>query len=291
MPAVICSRALVVYKQDAYESKAPDGGAAPSPRPGRKTAADVLRARRNAASHKATLDAVTGALRSLAISFDVRYRHELAPIRGYELVVSVGGDGTFLETAHYLEEGHLLGVNSAPQESVGFFCKAQAGDFLGRAERFFQGKAMIRSLSRLRVDIDGVSQAPLILNDVLFANTVPAGTSRYELVVGKVREEQKSSGVWIGPAPGSTAAIRSAGGRRLALSSEQLQYVVREAYNPPGKVYQLNKGVLDGKAKVRIRSLMEGAAIYLDLPHRMISVHRGSELSFCNARAPLKAVW
>jgi NAD+ kinase len=198
---------------------------------------------------------------------------------------------SFLETAHYLEDGHLLGVNSASQESVGFFCKAQADDLLVKAGAVLPGKAKIRSLARLRVDIDGVSQAPLILNDVLFANTVPAGTSRYELVVGKVREEQKSSGVWIDPAPGSTAAIRSAGGRRLALSSEQLQYVVREAYNPPGKVYRLTKGVLDSREKVRIRSLMEGAAIHLDLPHRMISIRRGSELSFCNARAPLKAVW
>ncbi|AFE03629.1 inorganic polyphosphate/ATP-NAD Kinase [Corallococcus coralloides DSM 2259] len=284
-------KALIVYKRGAYESKAPGPAEGSPSRPNRVRTADALRARRNANAHKSTLDAVTQALQQLAIAFDVQYRDELADIQGYELVISVGGDGTFLETAHYLKEGHLLGVNSAPQESVGFFCKGHADNFFEKAERFLRGKARIQPLNRLELDINGVRQAPLVLNDILFANQVPAGTSRYELTVRKSREEQKSSGVWIAPAPGSTAAIRSAGGRRMFVGSDQMQYVVREAYTPPGKSYQFNKGILEAGEKVQIRSLMDDAAVYLDLPHRMIPIPRGAVVSVRNARTPLLAVW
>ena len=39
------------------------------------------------------------------------------------LVVTVGGDGTLLAASHHVGRAPILGVNSSPGSSVGFFCE------------------------------------------------------------------------------------------------------------------------------------------------------------------------
>src|SRR5690606_17483311 len=58
----------------------------------------------------------------------------------------------------------------------------------------------------------------------------PAGMSRYRLSIGKKSEEQKSSGIWMSTAMGSTAAIKAAGGKVLEFTGREFQYLVRERY-------------------------------------------------------------
>ena len=43
---------------------------------------------------------------------------------GIELILSLGGDGTFLKTASFIKNRHIpiLGVNTDPQRSVGCLC-------------------------------------------------------------------------------------------------------------------------------------------------------------------------
>ena len=81
-------------------------------------------------------------------------------------------------------------------------------------------------LSRMSVIRNGAPVSTRVLNDALFCHRSPAATTRYILKLGKLVEEQKSSGFWIGPAAGSTAAQRSAGGKILPLASTDLQLVV-----------------------------------------------------------------
>ena len=57
----------------------------------------------------------------------------------------------------------------------------------------------------------------------------PAAMTSYTLDIGSVSEPQRSSGLWIATAAGSTAAIRAAGGCILPLRSRKLQYLVRGA--------------------------------------------------------------
>ena len=45
----------------------------------------------------------------------------------FNLVFTFGGDGTLLAASHAVSGVPILGVNSAPSHSVGFFCGAQSG--------------------------------------------------------------------------------------------------------------------------------------------------------------------
>ncbi len=284
-------RVLIVYKKSSYQEHALDEKDANYLRLLRQGSPATLKSKSTHDTHVDTLETVKRHLRNLRIAYDVCLRTQLKPIRRHDLVLTIGGDGTFLETSHFVAKGPMLGINSVPKESVGYYCKATAESFLDKLYEYIHGTCRLQTLHRVSVTVDGRLFWPLALNDVLFANTNPAGTTRYVLKVGGSKEEQKSSGLWISPAPGSTAGTKSAGGRALPLSSKHIQYVVREPYAPTGKRYRLLKGVLKPPARVEIFSMMDEAALFIDGPHIVTMLRRGSKIVIENAMKPIQAIW
>jgi len=143
-----------------------------------------------------------------------------------ELVVSVGGDGTFL--ARLVTDQPVLGVNSSPSTSTGHYCAAAAADFPEQLDAILAGALVPTPLVRIAASVDGRPLPLASLNDVLFANVSPVASTRYALRLGDETELQLSSGLWVATASGSTAAMRSAGGDVMALDDTRLQYLVRE---------------------------------------------------------------
>jgi len=206
------------------------------------------------------------------------------------LVVAVGGDGTLLAASHSIVRAPILGVNSAPGHSVGFFCSAQRATFRAMVERALEGKLPSVQLTRMAVAVNGRLRTKHVLNEALYCHSSPAATSRYLLNHGKRTEEQRSSGIWIGPAAGSTAAQRSAGGRVLSFDSRVLQLVVREPYTPSGKSYALAKlAIADGSA-VHVESKMDDSALFFDGPYRTVPVRLGDKVSFFASDEPLSVL-
>lgn len=202
---------------------------------------------------------------------------------GLDLVVTVGGDGTLLAASHYVADTPVLAINSAPSHSVGFFSGARSGEALEALRGAMRGSLRRTVLTRMTVSINGQVIAARVLNDALFCHASPAATSRYLVRLGEVEEQQKSSGFWIGPAAGSTAAQRSAGGRVLPLTSQQLQLVVREPYTPHGESYQLRQARLPPGETLRVRSKMHDARIFFDGPEQSTDIGYGDVLEFTQA--------
>jgi NAD+ kinase len=229
----------------------------------------VSRLKQTHDTHEATMREVEDAIAKLG----AEVVHRGGPrfrIPKVDLVVSVGGDGTLLATSHQLGDGiPLLGVNSAPETSVGFFCGAQKGNIAEMLHRALTGRLRTIELTRMRVDLNGKCIHARVLNDALVCHASPAATSRYILHIEDGEEDQRSSGMWIGPAAGSTAAQRSAGGRVLPLTSEKIQYVVREPYTPAGGHFRFAKGLVEPGHELVIRSKMREAKIFLD-GHRIV---------------------
>ncbi len=184
-------------------------------------------------------------------------------LTGADLVVTVGGDGTFLHTARHVASQPMLGVNSSPSTSIGHYCGCTLDTFPPTLEAFLEGRAQPRRLVRIAIDVDGRPLPFMALNEVLFANTSPAASTRYALQVNGLTELQLSSGIWIATASGSTAAIRSAGGEIMAARDKRLQYLVREPYHAPGAAaLSLLDGYLDGGLEIVSRS--DRNALFLD---------------------------
>ncbi|MCE9625308.1 MAG: hypothetical protein K8R69_07660, partial [Deltaproteobacteria bacterium] len=216
------------------------------------------------AMHQETLEGVRSTLQLLGIVTDTVFRGHLKKIGNYDLVVTVGGDGTFLDISHSLGSQVLLGVNSAPIDSTGALCRAKVDSFLSLLIDLITGERLPLKIPRLKVKVNGKALSYPVLNEVLFANQSSAGTARYLIVLGKRGEEQKSSGIWVCAPTGSTAAIRSAGGKPMPIAKTAMQYVVRELFTEPSKHFKIRHGILPKGKKLTIYSKMRQGALFID---------------------------
>ncbi|MET0592668.1 MAG: NAD(+)/NADH kinase [Polyangiaceae bacterium] len=241
----------------------------------------VRRMRRSHEEHERTLAEVGGTLDRLGVSVTwVRRGHAPFDPDGAQLVITVGGDGTLLASSHRIGSTPLLGVNSAPSHSVGFFCGVKMGQVKTAIPRALEGKMKAVSLARMMVIVNGSVISTRVLNDALFCHRSPAATTRYILTFGRTVEEQKSSGFWIGPAAGSTAAQRSGGGKILPLTSKQLQFVVREPYTPEGEKLKLTRVLLPDGKEFSVRSKIREGRLFIDGPHEFADIEMGDRLVF-----------
>lgn len=217
--------------------------------------------------HYGTLEAVRALLKKKKIAVHAVSRGEVPSARGFDLVLSVGGDGTFLEAARRIGIEPIVGVNSDPAHSVGRFCTADRRSFPELFERALAGRARVRHLARLAMKLNGRPIGTPVLNDILVCHVNPAAMSHYMIAVRGRREQHRGSGVWIATAAGSTGASRSAGGRLLPLESRRFLYWPRELYRGHRLAYRLKGGTLLPQGHVTLRSLMPEGMIYPDGAH------------------------
>lgn len=272
------SRIVVVVKRTAYEAQRKD------PRVGallRRNDPTVRRLRGSHDEHEATVAEVRQTIERLGVEASfVEGAETWFATTGVSLVVTVGGDGTLLSASHNVGSTPILGVNSAPSHSVGFFCAAKKDDFARLLRRALAGRIRRVTLARMEVRLNRKTIARRVLNEALFCHATPAATSRYILELDGWVEEHKSSGFWIGPAAGSTAAQHSAGGRILPLTSRSLQLVVREPYTPGGERLRLTRALVRDGSQLVARSKMDDGRIFLDGPHHAFHVRVGDEIVF-----------
>ena len=280
---------LLVYKKSAYQIYVLERK---HPRfTGRHAAGwDVERLKRAHRAHQETLRQVEAALRASGIRYRMIFRALQHDYRPYDFVISVGGDGTFLEAARGVRRQPILGVNSDPERSAGSFCHASGETFGQLLERILAGALTMRALHRMQLRLNGRNLGLNVLNDVLIAHENPAAMSRYWIQVNGVKEEQRSSGLWIATAAGSTGAMKSAGGNVLPKGSTATQYLPRELYRPSGMRYRLMGGVIPGEQTITLRSFMRQGMVYVDGAHMKIPFRYGDQLQIKGSRYPLRVV-
>ncbi len=205
-------------------------------------------------------------------------------------MIAVGGDGTLLAASHNVGDVPVLGVNSAPSHSVGFFCAAQRSDFESHLLRALDGKLKSLLLTRMTVSLNG----RIALQARLERGAVLPLRPRGDLALHPARRQTEGRTTLErdldrAPPPARPPRKRSAGGRVLPLSSDQLQLVVREPYSPYGK-FKLLKLVVGASSEVSVQSKMDDAALYLDGPHRTVSVRLGDVVSFGVSDEPLNVL-
>jgi len=217
-------------------------------------------------------------------------------IEGVDLVITVGGDGTLLHASHFIgPDIPVLAINSAPDYSEGYFCGASRRSPEKLKEVLKNWKDLPRkSVARMNVQIGSMLLTQRGLNDALFCHSNPATTSRYDLQTDdRGPESQMSSGLWVSTAVGSTAAMRSAGGFTSPHNSPNIQYLVREPFQPAGKRLQLVHGFIEPHETVQITSRIDGCRVFVDGTHINESVNQhetvrvlrsGQDLTLLNFR-------
>ncbi|HRP69898.1 MAG TPA: hypothetical protein PLY93_10240, partial [Turneriella sp.] len=146
--------------------------------------------------HAASLDALHRIVDTLQLKTEFFERDRLRQnLDNFALVISLGGDGTFIHASHYIKnvssnQTLLVGINSSPKHSVGHYCrfhllaKKNENQFAAMLAAFFNEKNPSwkeNFLLRMRVTVQGQEVAYPILNDVLFCEKEAGSTSRYTL--------------------------------------------------------------------------------------------------------------
>jgi NAD+ kinase len=280
-------RVLILYKKSAYSIYFQHPRSSFNSR-GKVGLSELKRFRKMHETHVASLAYVEQVLKDAGIKFKRICRGRPFDPKRYDLVVTVGGDGTFLEAARKLKGQLILGVNSDPSWSIGRFCSATSGTFKKVLKGLLEQKQAILEFPRLELSLMG--KRVNFLNDVLFCHRNPAAMSRYSLKIGEVQEEQKSSGLWVSTAAGSSGAIKSAGGRQFAPTQQILQYRPRELYLKKNKPYILKGAILSFKGDLKVISMMREGRVFVDGSHLSFPFDFGVVATVSRSSYPLRVV-
>ncbi|GBG72979.1 hypothetical protein CBR_g12698 [Chara braunii] len=238
------------------------------------------------------------------------------PIQGVDLVITIGGDGTMLETSHFLDDKiPMIGINSDPtkqteveerlqdydaKRSTGYLCAATTDDFEQVLDEVLSGTRLPTEVARIKATVDGALCLPPVLNDVLLAHPSPASVSRCNYYIQKVKGlkegedgvlvspsiHSRSSGLRVCTAVGSTAATRSAGGFRMPFLSKNLQYMLREPLQPHPRHKNYLHGLILDDEVMKVKWGSRQGRIFADGSHLSRELQIGSSIEI-TSKAPV----
>ncbi len=238
--------------------------------------------------HKKNLEKLLSLLQELKITYEEIFTPKEFSDKKEHLLISAGGDGTFLYAASSIEKGSLLGYNTNPSSSYGHYSLLRADlptkEQLSILEEIFLGKKKPHLLTRIGLLINQKPQKEWALNDFLICEKNPAQSSHYIISYHGKEEEQTSSGIWIATPTGYTGGFLSAGGKKKKPS--WASFKVREA--SPLKNYSLLEGEILPSTSFFLLSYMQEGVIYIDGPKRKIPLTPLEKIELTLA-PPLKA--
>lgn len=190
---------LVIIKQTAYEEYSQLRLRGQAPR-----ALRWKRLENRYKAHKTCVNNLLGILRHHNLDFECINRVELdrQHLANVDLVIAVGGDGTVLSAAHFLDHGTipLLGINSDPikeedrdtkkttdeRRSHGALCACTTDNMAENIARVLHGDGTMQIKERTRIQCvvkSTFTETKLVpaLNDMLISNPSPAAVSRFRM--------------------------------------------------------------------------------------------------------------
>ncbi|CAL5074715.1 unnamed protein product [Urochloa decumbens] len=208
------------------------------------------------------------------------------------------------------------------RRSTGYLCAATAGNFEQILDATLDGSRRPVELSRISVKLNGIQLPTYALNDILVSHPCPASVSRFSFrynspeLPGKfvfvsnminsdfghdLRKRSstgesshlincRSSGLRVSTAAGSTAAMLSAGGFVMPLSSRELQYMIREPISPTDADKPLLHGLVKQEQHMLVVWYNQEGAVYFDGSHVVHSIQHGDTLEISSYAPTLKVV-
>lgn len=243
---------------------------------------------------KSTLKIVYHILKKYKINYKFANRDRLnkTQFQNKDLIIAVGGDGTFLRAAHFIDKQIMFGVNSDIKHKEGFFMKADKNDFEIKLKQIMKNKIKIRKLLRLESYINNKKIETLALNEFFIGARKSYHAAKYVVQIDGKKERQKSSGILITTPTGSYAWAKSCCNKTLPLNSKNYQLVVREPYE--GRVfknYRFKCAILNKNQKITIASEMLDGILIADSVSREYNLKNGKKALIKLSNNHLNAVW
>lgn len=191
------------------------------------------------------------------------------------VVVVVGQDGLVANTAKYVGDVPIVGVNPDPARFDGVLLPYQPGGARDAVSRVLNQRATTSNVTLAEVTLhDG--QRLLAFND-LFIGASSHVSARYELTLGRRTESQSSSGVLVSTGAGSTGWMSSVMNMARALSGLSGQHQLepnepepfRMPWDSPSLAWAVREPFLSRQSGVSLVAGNIGAREELTIESRM----------------------
>ncbi|MHA2280158.1 MAG: hypothetical protein ACXAC5_04690 [Promethearchaeota archaeon] len=158
-----------------------------------------------------------------------------ATIKGYDIVVVLGGDNSFTKVSHFIDNNTaILGINSDPERSVGYllnYCVSTIQSIIDLREIIDFEQFTISEWPRLEATLDGEPIIPAT-SEYFFGERQRNKMSRHVIVYDGKEYEQKCSGAILATGAGSSGWFKSASGYAPFKPTEQRAMIgITELYN------------------------------------------------------------
>jgi len=206
-----------------------------------------------------------------------------------DLVITAGGDGTFIRASHYLDKIPILGINSEPEFSEGALTNLKDTEFT-RLKQILLGDYAVIKKQRIQIIRNNQLIKELALNEVYVGAENQFHTSRYIIETNNQKEEQRSSGVLIATSSGSNGWYKSAGGQPFPEEKQKLKFLVREPLS--GRLFQpkLLHGEISKSEKITFTSTRySGGAIAID-SNKTYPFNKGDIVEISLSDKPLNVI-
>lgn len=242
---------------------------------------------------KRTLERIEGIAKAhISCSLANRDRLDKKQFHGKDIIIAVGGDGTFLRAAQFTDNQLLFGVNANVKAKEGFFMKADEGNFESRLKKIISDDFKAIRLPRLEARMNGNRLESYALNEFFIGPRRAYHAAKYIIEINNRKEEQKSSGILVSTPMGSHAWAKACCKKTMPVGSGGFQFVVREPYERQVfKDYKFKHGMLKRGQKVKIVSEMLDGVLIADSVGKEYSFRNGSVAEIGLSKNHLSAVW
>lgn len=130
----------------------------------------------------------------------------------YKIIITLGGDGTFINSCAKVKFQKIIGINSEPKKSIGGLAKFVPSDIITLCSKIGKNELEIDRWDRLCAKINGQELPFWAINEILISKPSIYQTSKLQIKVGNTSGFCYGNGIIVATQRGSTAFYHSAAG-------------------------------------------------------------------------------
>jgi NAD+ kinase len=187
----------------------------------------------------------------------------------YQIIVTLGGDGTFINSCAKITSQKIIGINSEPRKSVGGLAKFVPGDIIGLCKKIVTNELEVDNWDRLCAKINGEELPFWAINEILISKPSIYQTSKLHIKVGNTEGFCYGNGIIVATQRGSTAFYHSASGEPFQYHSfGSFGYALVLPFQIKGDIAKTS--ILGPNEKIEISPKRSGHSLIFDCDEKRI---------------------
>jgi NAD+ kinase len=185
--------------------------------------------------------------------------HDIEPIKKpvdgkFDLIISVGGDGTFIKSASMYRAKVILGVK-ASDSSVGYHCSSNKDNYEKHLKLTISGNFKTKQYFSLKTLVGDI-ELPHAFNEVLLMRRNVGEMFNFHLEFDNKSFGGRSTSVIVYTPAGSTAHAKSAGGAQIQMDSDMIGIVPESQFSG-----DLRNPIFSSEKEIIVKSKDPGTVI------------------------------